>query len=203
MTTTIGWTETLPSDASAVGLAPPEIRSIWSSIAQGLGLNGGPLYWPGTGGGSEASAGQLQPGGLRAYHDTHSASSNAGTLDVIGRVFVASDRSRAYLYESAATRLLGSRFLIEYTSSSKSLGDVWVTQRGETAFALGTTTVTFATPFRAAPFVGGSCSQASTTLQFTPISATQFRSDVSTLGGTISDSTLYWWAIGRVSGESA
>ena len=203
MTATIGWTEALPSDGSLVGVAPPEIRSLWSGVAAGLGANGGPLYWPGSGGGSEASAGQLQPGALRAYYDTHSASSNAGTLDAVGRLFVASDRSRVYLYESSATRLVGSRFFVEHLGTAKGIGTVWVTQRGETPLGSATTTVTFDVPFTAAPLVSGSCSQATSTLEFTSINVSTFRSTASTLGGATSNGTLYWWARGLVSAVSA
>ena len=198
MTQSIGWTETLPSDASLVGVSPPEIRSVWSAIAAGLGQNGGPLYFPGTGGGSEASAGDLQPGNLRANYGVHSLSSNDNSADTIGRIYVASDRSRAYVTESDGTYLLGSRYLIEHTPT-KAATNAWITQRGFTPMGSTQTTITFATPFMSAPTVFVSTSQNTSTLEVTSITVTDFKSTASGIGIATPDGTLWWWAMGAIS----
>ena len=116
-------------------------------------------------------------------------------------MFVTPDRSRAYVYESDGTYLLGSRYLIEQTSAYTPQTTVWVTQRGTTPNS-GTTTVTFGTPFLSNPLVGGSFSAQTVTLTFRSIVPTQFRSDVSGIGVATPEGTLLWWATGLCSSWS-
>lgn len=61
----IGWNESAPSPLSDASSGDNEARSFMSSIALGLQPS---IFWPGSGGGSAASAGETQPGSLRMAH---------------------------------------------------------------------------------------------------------------------------------------
>lgn len=61
----ISWNESTPSPSSLVSQMDNEFRSFQSAIALGIQPS---FYWPGSGGGSAASAGEAQPGNLRMAH---------------------------------------------------------------------------------------------------------------------------------------
>lgn len=105
---TISWTEALPSENSKVGISPPEIRNNKALIAQWLGDW---LEFPGSGGGSETSAGIMKAGAARTLYAAVSASSNDGSIN--GKLFFASDTSNMYVYDSTGTYCVGTPNLIE------------------------------------------------------------------------------------------
>lgn len=104
------WKESLPSETSKVGISPPEIRAHKQAIAQWLGTW---LEFPGSGNGSEWSAGVFKAGASRALHAAASASSNADIGTLRGKAFLASDTSRLYLYDSSGTYCVGTPDLVE------------------------------------------------------------------------------------------
>jgi hypothetical protein len=94
---TIGWDETAPADGDVAGLGDDEIRSLKTSLRQGLESE---HEWPSTGG----SAGTHLAGSARAYYGTESAVSSA---DVGGRLMATSDTSRLFGVGSTGTVLFG------------------------------------------------------------------------------------------------
>lgn len=111
MATLSNWSETLPSDSSLVVKAPGYMRSIWRDITIGLSES---LFWPGSGGDSNASQGELRPGVSKAFFAARSASSSAASETHRGKFFVASDESRLLVYNSTYTAMVGTPFLIEH-----------------------------------------------------------------------------------------
>ena len=115
----IRWDESRPVDSDQFAGFAAETRSLKSALAIGLAET---LQWPGSGGGSAASAGSVNPGTARLYYDVQSnlsvptrawigwqgsAASGAGA-------FVASDTSRLFSATvSNDTRFLGSARLLE------------------------------------------------------------------------------------------
>lgn len=104
---TIAWDEAQPSNTSNAGLADDELRSLKSALATGLGTD---LFWPGSGGGSAASAGEMRPGKARAYFGTESQVSGVTS----GALMVTSDTSRLFGLTSGGTVFLGSSRAVEY-----------------------------------------------------------------------------------------
>jgi hypothetical protein len=197
---TTTWTESVPSNASAVGLFPYYARDIWGSIATGMGVE---HFWPGAGG-SVASIGELRPGASRAYVAAQSASSvpSQGT----GRMFLASDVTRLFAYGSAATWLAGTPYFDEHASSASSSG-YWGRQNGSfaTTQTSGSTTITFPRAFLVAPQVvlSGSSAVWIVGSSGNPSVAT-FVSSWSALAATgASIVTFYWEALGVLSSVSS
>ena len=195
---TIAWNESVPSGTSVV--EPTIARSVWSSLAVGLSEV---VYWPGSGGGSVASAGEVRPGRSLAFYGPQSASSNP-TLDHVSRAYLASDTSRLFVYGSGQTFLAGSPRVWEHNLRYTSPNYTWVVQRSATTGLDGTLTtkaISFPTPYTGAPEV------------FTSSSATSYIHGVSniTSGGFISEYsyipvaaeagsnfTLYWYSVGTM-----
>ena len=111
----LNWKETLPSETSKVGISPPEIHAHKQAIAQWLGAW---LEFPGSGGGSENSAGVLKAGASRALHGAASLSSNAAMGTNKGKVYFTSDTSRLYVYDSSGTYCVGTPRLTEVLTDS-------------------------------------------------------------------------------------
>lgn len=93
----IGWDETSPADNESAGLGDDRIRSLKTSLRQGLGAE---HTWPSGGGDS----GIHLLGSARAYYGPQSAVSSSGTD---GRLMVTSDTSNFFHVGSAATVFLG------------------------------------------------------------------------------------------------
>lgn len=195
------WTETIPSDASIVGHEPPHLRSVWTSIALGLGTN---LFWPESGGGSQASLGDLRLGGSRAFYDVASQSSSADTTRQLARAFLASDTSRLFVYESDRTLLAGTPYLIEHGTAAGR--GVWVETRGQTLVSSAGTpslaTISFGLVYDATPTtVFTTFSQRSFTHFVSALTAGGFVSEFSFTGpGAQSDVTIAWTSAGTIAG---
>lgn len=98
----IGWSETDPVDTSSAGLGDDAIRSLKTSLRQGLAAE---HTWPSAGG----DAGIHLLGSARAYVGTQSAVSSSGTD---GRLMWASDTSRLFHVGSGGTSLVGGPTVI-------------------------------------------------------------------------------------------
>ena len=192
------WTETIPSDASIVGHEPPHLRSVWTSIGLGLGTN---LFWPESGGGSQASLGDLRPGGSRAFYDTASNSSSADTTRYLARAFLASDTSRLFVYESDRTLLAGTPYLIEHGTAAGR--GVWVETRGTEVVPSGSVaTINFGIVYDATPTtVFTTFSQRSFSHFVSTLTAGGFVSSFSFTGpGSQSTVTIFWTSTGTIGG---
>lgn len=93
----IGWDEATPSDGEAVGLGDDRVRSLKTSLRQGLD---GEHVWPSAGGDS----GVHRLGSARAYYGLQSTVSSSGTD---GRLMQTSDTSRLFHVGSGGTSYLG------------------------------------------------------------------------------------------------
>jgi hypothetical protein len=136
----ITWFEALPSDDSLVSVAPRDLRSLWTSIAAGLGES---LFYAGSGGASQLSSGELRPGATRTFFGALSASSN--DADNLGRLFFSSDSSFVFLYESDRTHKIGGPGTVSHMSSP--LGAVWIEQRGTVSADEGDVGTSFTTAY--------------------------------------------------------
>ncbi len=136
MATLSDWSESLPSDSSLVVKAPGYARSIWRDITTGLSES---LEWPGSGGGSVASQGELKLGTSKAFFDVRSNSSSAASETHRGKFFFASDESRLLVYDSSYTIIAGTPFLIEHETYFA--GTTWVEHFGSYTTDTGGTNV--------------------------------------------------------------
>src|SRR5947209_3410250 len=97
------WTESSPADTDSVGQGDDEIRSLKTSIRNGMAEE---HLWPSATGGN---FGVHLLGSARAYYGTQSLVSSAGTD---GRLMVTSDTNRLFHVGSAGTLFLGGRQVI-------------------------------------------------------------------------------------------
>lgn len=190
------WTEAVPSDTSTVGTFPAYARAVWAAISAGLAVE---HFWPGSGGGSEASAGDLRPGASRAFVDVRSASS--APSPTVGRALFTSDTTRLLLYDSTGTYLGGTPFLDEVATDAGA--GVWTCQAGSYSTTVtGNTQVTFPIPFLSAPKVWQTVDNALwLTTQGVP-NASFFGSQASALAGGAGTVVVSWEALGTVSARS-
>lgn len=197
------WVESVPSGTSTVGSFPAWSHTMWSAVGAGLGVE---HYWPGSGGGSDVSIGELLPGGSRAFFAAQSASS-APNSQMTGRMFLASDASRLFVYDSTGTYLVGTAFFGEHAASADS--GYWARQSGSftTTDSSGVTDVTFPVSFTTTPYVtqtinanGGAAIILLGTVT-SQTSASAFRSAWSALAAPGSF-TVAWEALGLVSSAS-
>jgi hypothetical protein len=189
------WTESVPSGTSNVGDFPSYAKSIWTEISTGMAVE---HFFPGSGGGSDASAGELKPGASRAYFAAQSLASlpSQGT----GRAFLASDTSRLLLFTSTRTVLGGTPFFDEVGTSPGE--GYWARAAGSytTTASSGSTTVSYSVGggfFSATPSVYQTSSNASVLLSRTGLSAITFQSHWSAFAATGGSAfTVYWESLG-------
>jgi len=193
---TLGWTETVPSNTSPVYHYPPFAKSVWTSISLGMAVE---HYWNASGGGSDASIGDILPGGSRAYVAAQSASSVPNSQHS-GRLFLTSDTSKLLVYDSSGTYLVGSAVFQEHVTDAKT--GFWVRQTGSytTTVTNGSLAITFGIPYNAAPRTWQTSDNAQWLLGVTGEATTGFTSRFSALAaGTM---TCYWESLGTVSSVS-
>lgn len=102
----IGWEETVPSGTSSAAQGDDEVRSLKSTLATGLAVS---HYWPGTGGGSAASAGEMKLGAARVFVGTASQLSTAQ----LGQLMLTSDTTRLYSVGPSGIVFLGGQYAVE------------------------------------------------------------------------------------------
>lgn len=106
------WDESSPGDGDLLGQGASAIRGLKENVALGVTPS---MYWPGSGGGSAASAGVMRLGSLRAFYETNSLLSLGADT---GRLFYASDVSRLYYVNSSVSTLaVGHAWGIEKSAS--------------------------------------------------------------------------------------
>lgn len=113
----IAWDENAPVDSDAYAGEAGALRSLKSTLATALANT---FYWPGSGGGSAASAGQIPLGSARAFYGgtpvtLGSTSSTGVLLEVVGSGPAPDhfDVGRVYEIGSATTRMIGSNRALE------------------------------------------------------------------------------------------
>lgn len=203
MATISNWTEGLPSDTSLVVKGPAYMRSIWQSVAVGLDES---LYWPGSGGGSNASQGELKPGASKAWFAAKSASSDGASATHRGRPFIASDESQLYTYlwettASGRTQLIGTPFLQEHETYFdraywlEKSGSFVTTPVSAGVVMGGIVSLTAGEDYAGKPSVFVTSDNASVQVAADAIQNTQFTSRVS---GAAVQITVRWVSLGTV-----
>lgn len=144
----IGFDEAVPSDGEAAGLGDDRIRSLKTSLRQGIGSE---HNWPSAGGNA---VGYHLYGSARPYYGLQSAVSSSGTD---GRLFMASDSSRLFGVGSGGTTYLGGPAVISAGSFPGSLPQraIWQEEWGIGATGSGAS-LTITVPnsgFSGAPYV--------------------------------------------------
>lgn len=201
--TLIAWNESHPSDSSLVAQAPTYVRNVWKNIAVGLATS---LYWPGSGGGSDASQGCLRPGATKAFFAADSAASHPGT----GYAMMTSDTSVLFFYDragsgaSSSTVRIGSPFIIEHaTGYAGPPATRWVQQNG--SFATDTKAsatiiggvISFPIAYDGIPSVHV-FSDVTTHLVAAPISGIATNLFTSQVSGSASTHTYRWVSLGTI-----
>ena len=145
----ISWNESVPSPTSAASSGDDEIRSFVTSVALGLQPS---FYWPGSGGGSAASAGESQLGNLRM---AHASTVTGGYPD--GFLLLNPTRASVHHVGSSWTGVVGHSGMLDYGTTS--LGNfpqraTWLCQEARVALSLasrGSSVVTFPISYSTKP----------------------------------------------------
>jgi len=189
----INWIEGQPSNDSLVVKAPRFLRETWRATSLGLAES---LFWPGSGGGSNVSQGELKPGASKAFFAAASASSSAASESHRGKLFMSSDESRLLVYDSAYTAIAGTPFLIEHETYFEDAQWVehfgsYVTNTGGGVIG-GTVTLT-GTSYAGVPLVILMSDNTTHDFQITSLTAADFLSNVS---GPTGNQTYRWVSLG-------
>lgn len=134
----IGWNESNPADTESAGLGDDRIRSLTTSIRQGLDTE---HVWPSAGG----DAGAHRLGSSRPYYGPQSAVSSSGTD---GKTMVTSDTSQFFHVGSGGTSLVGGPTVLSLGTFPGSLPQraQWVEEIGLATVSNGTTMVAVTIP---------------------------------------------------------
>lgn len=189
---TIGWDETSPADGSGANTGASAIRSLKSNLAGGLS---GAIYWPGSGGASNASAGQPVPGAWRAFYGKQSTVSAYAD----GAMQVTSDTSRLFGVGSTGTMFLGSASALEHTTYPGT-NVRWVMASGVT---VSSTSFAFGPVYNGLPIVTFSVTTSGVTSVIGVLdSLTSSQARVIAYNATGlplgSATTVYWQSVGTV-----
>lgn len=192
------WNEAVPSGTSTV--EPSIFRQVLQTIAANIATT---LEWPGSGGGSVASAAEIKPGKSLAFYAAKSAIS-AGTFDNIGRLAFDSGNSVLYVLESNATFFAGSPRHVSMLSQHP-LGQVWTVKQGRTTGVSASAVskgISFGFSFTTVPEVFVTASLRSYNIGVSGVTVSGFTSAFSyyPVGGEAgSDFTIFWTALGVTS----
>lgn len=189
------WNENAPADTDSAGAGDDEIRSLKTSIRNGLAAE---HAWPSATG---SGFGVHLLGSARAYYDVQSNVSSAGTD---GRLMVTSDSSRLFHVGSQGTMFIGGQSgIVGGTSPTGGQGFYWAQEWGETFISTVSQVISLPNSgFSGVPTVLVSTMTTSNTqvpvatiIARTATTFTISGRDVSN-GGTISKYTLAWLSIG-------
>ena len=193
----VGWDNTSPGSGDNAGLGDDEIRSLKTSMQSALDSE---HDWAATGG---ANTGRHRPGAGRAYVDTQSRLS-AG--DVSGRLYIASDTSRAFFLgttSSDITNYVGGRNVLEHAADPGGHKFLWAEEGGHAVVSSGVAAVSYSEKYSSPPTVVGSCltttSPGPVNVQFSQATTGGFVAQVrysATSGEFASWGTLMWRSLG-------
>jgi len=175
-----------------------------SSVALGLQPF---VYWPGSGGGSAASAGEPQPGNARCAH--HGSSGVTGGYG-LGFLSLCSNRASLHHIGSTNTFMLGHAQMLERpTGATYPQTTKWLSQSGSTTTSgvSGALSIVFPTSYSTTTLLtimlshdgdvaGVNATSWTVNLQDGAIAASGFSSFFSKAGGGISTLRLNWIAEG-------
>lgn len=190
----IGWDETAPADTSSAGLGDDHMRSIKTSVRQGLAAE---HIWESAGG---ANTGAHVFGSARPFFGPQSNVSSSGSD---GRIMVASDTSRLFGVGSGGTTLYGGPSVILAGSHPGTVPQrhYWADEFGQdTTGSTGSTTITIANSgFSGNPYIQVT-SRATLittgTILFTvyPVDGATFVvSSVNVVGGAFTGNQQFFW----------
>ena len=143
----IGWDNTSPADTESAGLGDDRIRSLKTSLQEGLDNE---HNWASGGG---ANTGYHRLGSARPFYGTQSAVSSSGSD---GRLMLTSDTSRLFGVGSGGTVLLGGPTVLSIDSfpGSTPQRHYWAIEFGVVTASSGTANITFPNSgFSGVPFV--------------------------------------------------
>lgn len=205
----ISWSDGLTLGTSNASAGDDELRSIMTSIASGLQPS---FYWPGTGGGSLASAGESQPGNARAARAGNSAVTG-GYGD--GYLLLNTNHISLHHIGSTWTAMLAHASMLDHDGSvsAPSLATArWVTQAGSFSLSstsdgqVGQKTVSFTSSYDTFPLVFVTVQQPTLSSGYlvnvsslvTQSTATMFTSTYSGVATVVSVATVHWESSGTM-----
>ena len=186
----IAWNNSEPPDTESAGLGDDRIRSLKTSIQEGLNNE---HNWPSGGG---AGTGYHLQGSARPYYGAQSLVSSSGSD---ARLMQTSDTSRLFHVGSAGTSFLGGPTVISAGSYPGAVPQraIWVEEFGEGRTASGSTVISIPNSgYSGRPFVYLTAYDTSTNIQvvyLTAISATQFTVRSSGTNDLTNSSTSFEW----------
>jgi len=120
----ITWDESLPGDGDYLSQGADSIRTLKREFAEGIVPA---MYWPGSGGGSAASAGEMKLGTFKTHYEVRSGLS-VGARN--GSLLFASDTSECYMIQTSVDSLpVLHGYAIEHPRSAVSTV-YWVVSSG-------------------------------------------------------------------------
>lgn len=190
---TILWNESSPDGGDSLGLGDNEIRSLKTSLRNGLDAE---HVWPSGGG----DAGVHRLGAARAHYGVQSNVSSTGTD---GRLMQTSDTSRLFGVGSGGTTYLGGPTALSAGSFPGTVPQraLWVEEWGIGQTKSGTTTISFPNSgYSGAAFIQLTQFESTTNAQMfwvTGVGATSFvvRSSGTNDAGN-SSATFFWRSVG-------
>src|SRR3990172_8832046 len=150
----ITWNESVPSPSSAASSADDELRGFMVAVARGLSRS---FVWPGSGGGSAASAGLSQFGNARL-----AIAGNSAVTGGYGDGYLLLNRNHISIHHigSTWTAMLGHSAMVNHNppqgfTAAVQVAARWLTQTGTVSIAsttsFGSFTVSYPTPYATAP----------------------------------------------------
>lgn len=183
-------TFTSPASTSTASSGDDWLRSFESSFALGISTS---FNWPGSGGGSLASAGESLLGNART-----AVADNSAVTGGFGNGFLLLNRNHISLHHigSTWTGLVGHSRMVDYVGSlgSRSLVQSGATRLATSLGSFGTVTIAFPVPYSAPPFFVHLTTDTDLGywLNVSSITTGGFTSVYSGLIGSLSATTLYW-----------
>lgn len=197
------WTDGLVLGTSAASAGDDELRSFMTQLASGISAS---FYWPGSGGGSLASAGESKLGNARAAHSGNVAGGSPN-----GFLSLATQHP-AIWHIGVQPALLSHSRMVDYGPSIVLPGTQrWLTQRGTFSLAsaggdgtVGLKHVSFTTGYDATPpFVQIIVQQSTVSSYIVNVSSISTGGFNSAYSGLVpapipSNVTVFWESIGSV-----
>lgn len=194
----ISWANATPAGSESLGLGDNRIRSLKTSVQEGLDNE---HNWPATGG---AATGYHKLGSARAHFGTQSRVSSG---DTDGRLMATSDTSKFFHASSTGTSFIGGQDVLSMNSSSAHITmpqrHYWATDVGSfVAGATASALVTFPNSgYSGIPFVFASVVSSVISNEIaviTALTATQVQlSAINAFSGTsMVGATVQWHSIG-------
>lgn len=187
----ITWVNTDPTDGSNASGLDDSLRNFALSVSSGLGES---LNWPGTAGGSAASAGFANAGSARLAY-------GGGMFgNAPGPGFLSFDTYRGALVEgSGLSNLLGHASMLVRPYSSET-SSVWRYQSGSHVTTVSTAifAVSFASAYSGTPHVALSVSTPGVITGLAVVDGSGFTSRHSWMAGSASTWTIYWSSEGTM-----